>query len=214
MPDPVTPADAAVLQRRRFLRGGALLAAAAGGAVASAGTALPASADTTDFSTFTLAIPPVRVFDTRTSDGREPILASSKNALDSKHRLKPDAWVDVAVANAVDDDALDLVAIFVNLGTRGSTKSGSLIVSEPGERPTGYTLTFSKGQRATNNAIVGLGIVDDYYAVRIFATVPSHVALDVTGASILVGGDVDQLQRTAGPSNGQRVLKAVSAVRR
>lgn len=45
MPDPIIPADEAVLQRRRFLRGGALLAAAAGGAVvATASSTLPASA--------------------------------------------------------------------------------------------------------------------------------------------------------------------------
>jgi hypothetical protein len=69
MPEPITPADEAVLQRRRFLRGSALLAAAAGGAVAATATsALPASADTGDAvlagkavsstSTTTLALDP------------------------------------------------------------------------------------------------------------------------------------------------------------
>lgn len=49
MPEEITPADEAVLQRRGFLRGGALLAAAAGGAVvATASSALPASAATGD----------------------------------------------------------------------------------------------------------------------------------------------------------------------
>ncbi|MGI3786193.1 MAG: hypothetical protein ACRYG2_36065 [Janthinobacterium lividum] len=49
MPDEITPADEAVLQRRRFLRGSALLAAAAGGAVVATTTsAVPASAADND----------------------------------------------------------------------------------------------------------------------------------------------------------------------
>ena len=49
MPEHLSAADEAVVQRRRFLRGGALLAAAAGGAVAASATsALPAAAATGD----------------------------------------------------------------------------------------------------------------------------------------------------------------------
>lgn len=215
MTNPISAADEAVLQRRGFLRGSALLAAAAGGVVAAtAGSVLPASADTSSDSSVTIAVPPTRIFDTRTSDGRSAIMDSSNNALDSKYRLRPDAWVDVAVASAVDDSSLDLYAIFVNLGTRDSTKAGSLIVSEPGDRPSGYTLTFVKGQRATNSAIVGLGFIDDYYVVRIFATVTSHVALDVTGASIYTGDYSEQVQRSATRTNSARVQKAVRAARR
>ena len=106
MTDLISAADQAVLQRRRFLRGGALLAAAAGGAVAaSAGSVLPASAAPFFPASFTLPIPPERLLDTRSADGLEAIVASSSVALDSKNRLKAGAWIDVAIADVADDRA-------------------------------------------------------------------------------------------------------------
>jgi hypothetical protein len=215
MSELVSAADAAVLERRRFLRGGALLAAAAGGAVAAtAGSVLPAGADTVTYpSTFTIPIPPERLLDTRSAEGLEAIVASSSGALDSKNRLKKDAWIDVAIATTSDDVDLDLVAVFVNLKSVGSTKGGSLIVSEPGDKPTGTTVTYRKNETTTNSAIVGLGTTGNSYTVRIWATSTSHVTLDLTGGELLFDSSVLDA-RTTRRTNVARVQKAVRAVKR
>ena len=98
MTEPVSAADEAVLQRRRFLRGSALLAAAAGGAVAAtAGGVLPASATPVVQYAATFAVPPTRVFDTKTELGRDR-RGSSPSALTGKNRLRKGAWIDVALA--------------------------------------------------------------------------------------------------------------------
>lgn len=133
MTDTTSAADAAVLQRRRFLRGGALLAAAAGGAVtASAGSVLPAQAADTDVLSASFGIPPQRLVDTRTADGRELIVASSGSAFDSKHRLKKYAWIDVAVF-PVDEDIAAAPPSRASWSTTTTACASS--ASTPGRRP-------------------------------------------------------------------------------
>ena len=216
MPQPISTADEAVLQRRRFLRSGALVAAAAGGAVAaSASSVLPASAAPLPYSNaLTIPVPAERLLDTRSAAGLKAIVGSSGSALDSKNRLKAHAWIDVAVATTDDESGLDLVAVIVNLKSLASTKGGSLVVAEPqDEMPTGTTVTYRKDETTTNSAFVGLGIVGDTYVVRIWATSTSHVTLDLTGAEIV--GQFPTLDaRTTRKAALQRVLKAVHAVQR
>ncbi|HEY0237870.1 MAG TPA: hypothetical protein VGC37_04420 [Friedmanniella sp.] len=216
MTELISAADAAVLERRRFLRGGALLAAAAGGAVAAtAGSVLPASAqpNPTFPSSFTIPVPAERLLDTRNDEGLKAIVGSSSGALDAKNRLKADAWIDVAIATTSDDVDLELVAVHVNLKALASTKGGSLVVSEPGDKPTGTTVTYRKGETVTNSAFVGLGTTGNSYTVRIFATSTSHVVLDLTGAELLFDSSVPDARRTS-RTNAARVLKAVHAVER
>ena len=101
----------------------------------------------------------------------------------------------------------------MNLKSVASTKGGSLIVSEPGDKPTGTTVTYRKDETTTNSAFVGLGTTDDQYTVRIFATSTSHVTLDLTGAELFY--DASQpVARDARRSGAARVLKAVRAVQR
>ena len=114
MTEPVSAADEAVLQRRRFLRGSALLAAAAGGAVAAtAGGALPASATPVvprDRHLRGAAGPGVRHEDRVRRDRRRLALGPH-----GKKRLRKGAWIDVAL---VPGDAGLLIALFVNLTRR------------------------------------------------------------------------------------------------
>lgn len=213
MPDPITSADAAALQRRGFLRGGALLAAVAGGAVAStAGGVLPASASSNFPRTVNFPVPAERLLDTRSSEGLKAIVASSDGALDSKNRLRGGAWIEVAIMPTGDSTALQAVAVFVNLKGLKSTKGGSLVVSQPDkQKPTGTTVTYSKGLTVTNSAFVGLGTTKDFYTVQIWATSTTHLTLDVTGIEIYDGSSTLNVLTSA---TATRVLQAVRAVPR
>lgn len=188
MTEPTT-ADLAALQRRRFLRGGALLAAATGGALAAtAGSVLPASAADDTSVPISFGVPPERLRDTTKTAGRGAIVGSSRSAFDSSHRLKKGAYVDVAVLPAEAQD--DVIAVYVNLTSLKSTASGSLVVSEPSDdKPSGSTVSYDKGKTVSNNAIVGLAVVGDALAVRIWATSVTHLTLDVTGLSAFVSND-------------------------
>lgn len=218
MSELVPTVDAAVVQRRRFLRGGALLAAAAGGAVAASATgAAPARAADPEVLAVSFAIPPERFLDTRTSEGRALIVGSSPSAFDSKHRLKKDAWVDVAVFPT--DQEIELFSVYVNLGSRGSTKKGTLVVTEPVEdEPSAFTLHYGKGAEVSNAAFVGIGLSDDesVYTVRIFAGSVTHVVLDLTGVSALVdlGSDARASARTSNRAAFARVRAAARSLRR
>jgi hypothetical protein len=218
MPGPITAADEAVLARRGFLRGGALLAAAAGGAVAaSAAAAVPAQADASDVLAVSLGIPPERLLDTRTADGRALIVDSSPSAFDSKHRMKNNAWIDVAVFPTGQD--IELLSAFVNLGSRESTKKGTLVVTEPvDDEPKAFTLHYGKAAEVSNSAIVGVGLSDDesVYTVRIFAGSVTHVILDLTGVSAFLplGSDARATARTSSRASLTRVVKAARSLRR
>lgn len=210
--------DDAVLQRRRFLRGGALLAAAAGGAVAAAtSSAPPARADDLGVLAVSLGIPPERLVDTRTAYGRQLIVASSGSAFDSKHRLKRYAWMDVAVFPS--DQEIELFSAYVNLGSRESTKKGTLAVTESGEaRPEAWTLHYGKKATVNNSAIVGVGIdeANGVYTVRVYAGSVTHVVLDLTGVSALIpleGTDARAASRTAKRAGVARVVKAAKSLR-
>ncbi len=217
MPDPISAADEAVLARRRFLRGGALLAAAAGGAVAASATgAAPAKADASDVLSVAVALPPERLVDTRTTSGRSLIAGSSSSALDSKHRLKRNAWIDVAVFPT--DEEISIFSVFVNLGSRGSTKKGTLLVTEPGPKSSAWTLHYGKGAEVSNSAIVGVGLSHDEsaYTVRIYAGSVTHVVLDLTGVSALVplGTDERTAARTSSQASFTRIAKAARSLQR
>lgn len=214
MTEPVSTADEAVLQRRRFLRGSALLAAAAGGAVAAtAGGVLPASASPSVEYAATFAVPPTRVFDTKTELGE--IVGSSPSALTGKNRLRQGAWIDVAL---VPGDAFPLVALFVNLTSYSSLKSGSLVVSTGEEKPSGTTLSHAKGQTVSNSAIVGwvgpfgpTNRSENFFVVRVFASATTHVSLDVTGASVYyTEGDPS---RTSPDAQAKQLVTALNKVR-
>ena len=211
MPEEITPADEAVLQRRGFLRGGALLAAAAGGAVAaSAGSVLPASADPVNYLAITLAVPAERVMDTRSEAGRASIVASSEGALDSKNRLTKGSYLDVTLGTAATQESdVELLSAFVTVTSRNSTKGGSLTLGPPTTKPNGRTLSFDKGKTISTGTIVGPEVVGTDYVFRIYATATGHVTLDLTGA-VLIGPqeDTGPVVRRPSPASTERLLKA------
>lgn len=274
MPDPITPADEAVLQRRRFLRGSALLAAAAGGAVAATATSvLPASAtpspaveaggSTTTTATTTLVLDPGsssastltltnpsgpalqltpvtdltddlpvgalaaqpngllvgiedgddnvtaevlttydlqglpvtipffagRVLNTKDEATFSTIVATSSGAFDSQHRLKKGAWVDVALL-PTGLVPFQVVAAHLTLTALGSTGAGSLVACPPGEKPAKVaTLPFDKGRTVATGTYAATGEVDQWFAVRIYASATTHLKVDVTGFTVLVEFD-------------------------
>lgn len=200
--------DPTPMQRRGFLRGGALLAAAAGGAVASAAsTVLPAQADDGVYAV-SLGFGPVRLLDTRTSEGRSVIVDTSSSAFDSKYRLKKYAWLDVAIYPS---DDVPVLSAFVNVGSRASTKKGTLGVTATGEeRPEAWTLHYAKGAEINNAAIVD--VVDDgeVYTVRIYAGSVTHAVLDITGLSALISTNEAARARQ---ERGQRFAEKVRSIR-
>jgi hypothetical protein len=131
-----------------------------------------------------MAITPQRVLDTRTSGGRSGIRTTSPNALDSSFRLKAGAWIDVALA-ASSPQRLD--AAFLNVTAVLPDSTGFLVVYPPGVRPASSTLNFQKAQIIANGAFVLTGIADedpDWYVVRIFSAVATHVVMDLTGVTL------------------------------
>lgn len=209
-------ADQTALQRRGFLRGGALLAAAAGGAVAAtvAGPA-PAQAAEGDVVTASFGFTPVRFLDTRTADGRRLIVGSSSSAFDSRHRLRKNAWLDLAVFPA-DDPGIAVLAAYVNLGSRASTAKGTLLVTDPeGGKSSAWTMHYGRGAEINNSAIVGVSLDESgsLYVVRVYAGSVTHVVLDLTGVSASVS--VDPAAQRAGARTTHRAgLARVSAAAR
>ncbi|SDU80764.1 hypothetical protein SAMN04488544_0253 [Microlunatus sagamiharensis] len=215
-----TAVDQAALQRRGFLRGGALLAAAAGGAVAAtvAGPA-PAQAAEGDVVTASFGFTPLRYLDTRTADGRALIVGSSKSAFDSKHRLRKNAWLDVAVFPA-DEPGIDVIAAYVNVGSRASTAKGTLLVTDPeGGKSSAWTMHYGKGAEVNNSAIVAVSVDESgtFWTVRIYAGSVTHVVLDLTGVSASVTVDAGE-ERAAGRATARgaraRVTRAAQSLGR
>jgi hypothetical protein len=129
-----------------------------------------------------VATTPSRLLDTRISAGRSNILRSSTGAFDSSQRLKAGAWIDIAV-NAANQD-FTLAAAFLNLTSTQSAGNGYLTICPPGPKPASSSLNFTNGVTIANAAFIGLGVVDTYFAVRIYASNSTHVILDLTGATV------------------------------
>ena len=199
------------MQRRGFLRGGALVAATAGGAIASAAsTVLPAQA-AADSAVLSFGFGPVRLLDTRTSEGRQVIVDTSTGAFDSKHRLKKYAWLDVAVYPT---DDVPVLSAYVNLGSRASTAKGTLAVTAPyNDRPEAWTLHYAKGAEINNSAIAETvqDDADGVYVVRIYAGSVTHVILDLTGLSALLPTGSDDLARRQ--ARAQRFVQNARSLR-
>ena len=124
-------------------------------------------------------IPAARLLDTRSASGRSSVVRSSAAPFDSAGRLKAGAYIDVAVA-ATEDVAL--VGLFLNLTAFESTAGGFLEIFTPGTRPNRPTLRYQKAVAVANQAFVGPGVYKDAYVVRIYASQPTRVLLDLTGA--------------------------------
>lgn len=181
------------------------------------------SSDTTFLATgldldeipFTLAVPPVRLVDTRIAEGRTGIRTTSADAFDSSHRLKAGAWADIAITGI---DYVGLQAAFVNVVVVKPLHGGFFTVYPPGDRPASSTLNFATDHNVANGAFIAVGIAEeapDWMVVRVFSTATCHVVVDLTGVTVLgVAGSQTQAakrgnarQRNAVKSNRmKRVL--------
>jgi hypothetical protein len=132
---------------------------------------------------WTYPVGPFRILDTRTSEGRSRIIATSTGALDASHRLRSGQWLDIAVAPA--DIGFSLIGCFLNVTVAKPTGSGYALVYPPGERPDpASTVNFVSGITLSNSAFVGTATVEDSHTVRIYTTRTTHVVLDLTGATV------------------------------
>jgi len=124
-------------------------------------------------------LPAERLLDTRFASGRASVVGSSPAPFDSRGRLKNGAYIDVAVA-ATEDVAL--IGVFVNLTAFESTAGGYLEIFTPGTRPNRPTLRYQRNVAVANLAFIGPGVSRGSYTVRIFASQPTQVLLDLVGA--------------------------------
>jgi hypothetical protein len=127
----------------------------------------------------TFPIPAQRLLDTRSASSRAAIVGSSSAPFDAAGRLKSGAHIDVAVA-ATDD--LALIGVFLNLTAFESTAAGFLEIYTPGPRSNRPTVRFQRNVAVANHAFVGPDTSEGAYTVRIYASQPTHVLLDLVGA--------------------------------
>lgn len=123
-----------------------------------------------------------RILDTRSTAGRARVLATSPSAFASGYRLKPGAWLDVAISPADADFTLE--GAFLNVTSIDSLNDGFLATYRPGPRPQVATTRFKKGVVETSSAFMALGVLQDAFVIRVYASTSTHVIIDVTGATV------------------------------
>lgn len=147
---------------------------------------------------------PVRLLDTRTAAGRARVLRTSSGAWDSSFRLKKGAWVDIEAAPVTNE--YQTPGAWVNIVSVSSQANGNLAVYPPGTYPGTSTLNFTKGVTLANGAFVATGIVAGRHAIRIRASQPSHVVLDLTGL-VIKGSQPTPAGKSAGQGKRSSVAK-------
>jgi hypothetical protein len=160
-----------------------------------------------------IAIPPVRLLDTRTAAGRESIVRrSTPGALTSAGKLKGGQWIDVAIEPT--NGPFVLSSVFANVTVVSPEGNGFAVVypSDVDPRPAASTINFRTGESLANGLFVGTAIYDGDYVVRIYTAQTSHVLLDLTGAVATGGGGGEESgananARKAGGSNSRRLQR-------
>ncbi len=135
---------------------------------------------TLDDVNYTLAIPSFRLLDTRIADSRADLVAVGGPGFDSAGRLRGGSYVDVLLATADDEVALD--GVFLNLTSTGSTGNGFLFAYPSGDRPVGSTTSYQKAVTTASSCLSAVGVVKDAFTVRVYTSTTSHVIVDLTGA--------------------------------
>ena len=98
-----------------------------------------------------------RILDTRSAAGRARVLATSSSPYTTGSRLKPGAWLDIAVG--MGDGDFTLEGVFLNVTSIDSLNDGFLATYRPGPRPQVATTRFKKGVVETSSAFMALGVV-------------------------------------------------------
>jgi hypothetical protein len=158
----------------------------------------------------TITFPPERLLDTRWGAvNDERILTTSASAIDAAYRLKSKAWLDLKLVES--DQGFTVHSVFLKLTSVASLGNGYLTAYQPGPRPASSSANYVKGQILGSAAFVAVGIVDNNFAVRIYASQTTHVVVDVTGAVIQ---NLPPAQALATGRRASRFTKAVDVMRR
>ncbi|GAA3627380.1 hypothetical protein [Microlunatus ginsengisoli] len=146
---------------------------------------------------------PKRILDTRTSSGRSRVIRTSPGAYDSTFRLKAGAWLDVEVV--VEGGDVIVPGAHLNVTSTGATSGGFLSVYPPGDFPGTSTVNYPGKMTIANGTFVGTGVVLGRYAVRVRASAPSHVVLDLTAVTIKGSAPEPAAQQAARSSRRARI---------
>lgn len=128
------------------------------------------------------AFTPVRLLDTR----RPPlsyVVGSSSNAFDADHRLVRGAWLDLGVLST--SETFSAQAVFVNVTVTHSQTGGYLTVCPPGPKPPTSIVNFGAGQTVDSAGFIAVGVVADYFAIRVYTSATAHVVVDVSGYTVV-----------------------------
>ena len=149
-----------------------------------------------------------RILDTRSAAGRARVLASSPSPYTTGSRLKPGAYLDIAVA--MGDGDFTLEGVFLNVTSIDSLNDGFLATYRPGPRPQVATTRFKKGVVETSSAFMALGVVNGDFAIRVYASTSTHVIIDVTGVTV---NGLPGPSAPAAAQKGQPVRRGSAAVK-
>ena len=109
-------------------------------------------------------------------------MGSSGSPYTTGSRLKPGAYLDIAIGPATEDFTLE--GAFLNVTSIDSLNDGFLATYRPGPRPQVATTRFKKGVVETSSAFMAVGVVNNAFAIRVYASTSTHVIIDVTGVSV------------------------------
>lgn len=130
----------------------------------------------------TFSVGPTRIVDTRWANIPITIIATSDKALDSSHRLRAGGWIDIAIAPS--GEGFEYSSVFLNVTAVKPAKDGFLAVYPPGDRPLASSVNCAAGETVSNAAFVSVVEVDGNYAVRLYASMTTHVTVDISGVIV------------------------------
>lgn len=155
---------------------------------------------------------PTRLVDLRPKSGIDGVLRSSPDAFDDQHRLKAGAWIDIAIP--IGQDQFQIPSAYVNLTAVFPTAPGFMAVYPPGPFPGTSTVNLTPKVTVANSAFVATGQVLGQYAIRVLTSQPAWVVVDLTGVTLMGGGQqAAQAQRATGRSARTARLRSTLAAR-
>jgi hypothetical protein len=159
----------------------------------------------TDFTAFQpIPVIPTRVLDTRNAAGRTRLVNVPAGTLDSTGRIIGGKSVTLSLADLIGSDG----GVFANVVSTGSTAGGFLQIYPADPRPGASTVNFAAGQTIANFSFTSIDTTA--FTVKIFASVTSHVIVDVTafatGSPAFINLDI--LPSTARTTAASRAARA------
>jgi hypothetical protein len=125
-------------------------------------------------------ITPTRVVDTRNAAGRRRLIVPA-GSTDSTGRVIGGRSVTLVLSDMV----ASFGAVYANVVSTGSTAGGFLQIYPADPRPGASTVNFAAGQTIANFSLTGLNFDDtNGFTVKLFASVTSHIVVDVTAFAV------------------------------